>query len=663
MNPVTDLSRRRLLQLFGAAPLLPLAGLSSAALLAGCGGSSDGVAAVVPAVPPVATPPAFASVSFSGMAAPTLANPAAMATTSVGSTMTATFFDMSKIDYKLAYQPFFISGDLVANGSGGTILAGGYFDINNQPIIDTTVPGKNRQYFSDSPDGTSLLTVPNAKVAGVKGNTVFAVVQFEYATWAQDGVTPMYGNLPSPIAVLTLDQDIATGKLSLVKYHNVDTSSVNGLWITCGASLSPWGTHLSSEEYEPNAFTATTDTQFKAYSKNLYGSETAANPYNYGHLPEVTVNADGTASIKKHYCMGRISHELVQVLPDNRTVIMGDDATNSGYFAFIADVAKDLSAGSLYVAKVGAGFSLDPAATTAAPLTWIKLGSASSAEIRQMANTLKATDIMEVRSSDPLDATFTKVAANGRIEWIKVKPNMQKAAAFLETHRYASLVGASMGFTKMEGTTVNIHDKIAYSALQNCQTSMVAGNALNVVGNGISIPKALNAGAVMMLNLKGGQKDTLGAAIDSEWMPVDMKALIAGEDIAADALGNTANPAKVANPDNLKFSEKMRTLFIGEDSGQHVNNFLWAYHVDTKILSRIMSIPAGGESTGLHAVDEINGWTYIMSNFQHAGDWGGIHGNVKTTLDPLIRANYKDKFGAAVGYLTAEVSQIKLSKA
>jgi secreted PhoX family phosphatase len=108
-----------------------------------------------------------------------------------------------------------------------------------------------------------------------------------------------------------------------------------------------------------------------------------------------------------------------------------------------------------------------------------------------------------------------------------------------------------------------------------------------------------------------------------------------GEDIAADALGNTANPDKVANPDNLKFSEKMRTLFIGEDSGQHVNNFLWAYNVDTKQLTRVMSIPAGAESTGLHAVDDINGWTYIMSNFQHAGDWLPLHGKVKSTLDPL----------------------------
>jgi len=651
----TDHSRRRLLQLFGAAPILPISGLSATAFLAGCGGGND-TPAVIPA--PVAT---LGNVTFSTMAAPTLATAAAMATTSVTGTMTATYSDTSTLNFKLAYQPFFITGDMVANGNGGTILAGGYYDIKNQPIIDTTVAGKARQYFSDSPDGTSLLTVPNAKVAGVTGNTVFAVVQFEYTTWAQDGVTGMYGKLPSPIAVLTLDQSVTTGKLTLVKYHNVDTSSVNGLWITCGASLSPWGTHLSSEEYEPNAFTIATDAQFKAYSKNLYGDETTANPYNYGHLPEVTVNVDGTASIKKHYCMGRISHELVQVMPDNRTVIMGDDATNSGYFLFIADKEKDLSAGSLYVAKVGAGFSLDPAGA-AAPLTWIKLGSATSAEIRALATSLKPTDIMSVKTTDPQDTSYKRVAANGRIEWIKVMPGMDKAAAFLETHRYAALVGASMGFTKMEGTTVNIADKIAYSALQNCQTSMVTGNALNVPGNGIAIAKALDAGAVMMLNLRGGQKDTLGGAMTSEWVPVDTKALLTGEDMAADALGNTANPNKVANPDNLKFSEKMRTLFIGEDSSQHVNNFLWAYNIDTKVLARVMSIPAGGESTGLHAVDEINGWTYIMSNFQHAGDWGGIHNIVKSTLDPLIKANYKDKFGAAVGYLTGELAQIKFAK-
>ena len=650
MTHPTMPTRRQALQFLAGVPMLPLTASASAALLSACGGGgSDNSPA-----------PTFVSASFTSMAAPTLAAAAAMATTTVGSMLNIKLSDDTVRSFQLAYQPFFVTGDMVPDGKGSTMLSGGYYDINNKPIIDNTVAGKARQYFSDAPDGTSLLTVANPTVTGLKGKAVFAVVQFEYTTSAQDGKTDLYGKLPSPIAVLTLDQDQTTGKLSLVKYHNVDTSKVHGLWITCGASLSPWGTHLSSEEYEPDAFSIASNTMFQAYSQNLYGDATKANPYHYGHMPEVTVNADGTANIKKHFCMGRISHELVQVMPDNRTALMGDDATNSAYFIFVADKEKDLSSGTLYAAKVGTGFSIDPKASTAAALTWIKLGAANSAEIEQLANTLKPTDIMAVTNKDPGDATYTKVVTNGRTEWIKINAGMEKAAAFLETHRYAAFKGASLGFTKMEGTTVNAKDKVAYSALQNIQSSMVAGNAANVPGNGISVPKQLSAGAVMALNLKGGQKDTTGAAIDSEWVPVDTKALLAGEDIAADALGNTANPNNIANPDNLKFSEKMRTLFIGEDSSQHVNNFLWAYNIDTQQLSRVMSIPAGGESTGLHAVDEINGWTYIMSNFQHAGDWGGIHAVVKDTLDPMIRANYKNKSGAAVGYLTGTLTQMKL---
>ena len=74
-----------------------------------------------------------------------------------------------------------------------------------------------------------------------------------------------------------------------------------------------------------------------------------------------------------------------------------------------------------------------------------------------------------------------------------------------------------------------------------------------------------------------------------------------------------------------------------------------------------MSVPAGAESTGLHAVDELNGWTYILSNFQHPGDWSAsLHAKLQPTLDPLVRAYYKDRFGAAVGYLTADASGIRL---
>jgi len=584
------------------------------------------------------------SVSFSGMAAPSLADAPKMATTTVASAMQALYSDGKTVPYGLAYQTFFITGAQVPNGSGGTILAGGYWDINNKPILDKTDPS-SRQFFSDAPDGTSLLKLASTTVSGIKGNAVFAVVQFEYTTRNVKGDS-VYGMLPSPIAVLTLDQDKTTGALTLVKYHNVDTSPANGLWITCGASRSPWNTHLSSEEYEPDATVIATNTQFANFSTNLYGDATKANPYHYGHLPEITVNPDGTGSCKKHYCLGRISHELVQVMPDERTTLMGDDATNGGLFMFVADKAKDLSSGTLYVAKWNQKTTDNGGSAT---LSWIKLGSATSAEIKALADQLKAADIMDVKTADPSDASYTKIPFSGKFNWIKIVPGKEKAAAFLETHRYAALKGGSMGFTKMEGTTVNAKDKIAYSAIAAIGSAMTNGSG------GISI-KGPSAGAVYALNMKGGQVDDSGVAINSEWVPVDMAAVPAllSEDLkTADALGNLANPDKVANPDNIKFSEKLRTLFIGEDSGTHVNNFLWAYNVDTKALTRILSTPSGAESTGLHAVDDINGFAYIMSNFQHAGDWeSALHGKVQATLDPLIRANYRDRYGAAVGYLT-----------
>ncbi len=645
MTISTPLSRRKLLQFMGGAPLLPLASSLAAgtSLLSACGGSA----------------PRLDSVSFSGMAAPGLANAAAMATTTVSAKLVTQFSNGDSRSFSLGYEAFFVTGATVAKTGGGSIVAGGYFDINNAAILDSSVPGSTRQFFSDAPDGTSLIQLDKPTVSGVTGNTVFAVVQFEYTT-RDLAQASKYGQLPSPIAVLTLDQNKSTGKLSLVSYANVDTSTVHGLWITCGASLSPWNTHLSSEEYEPDASLAS-NAQLQAFSLALYGNASTANPYHYGHLPEVTVNPDGTGSIKKHYCLGRTSKELVQVMPDLKTVLMGDDATNGGAFMFIADTEKDLSAGTLYVGKWHQTSGTGPGAAT---LSWIKLGHATSAEIETLINSgLKAADIMDIRSTDPLDASFTKIPYAGKFNWVKVKPGMEKAAAYLETHRYAALKGGSLGFTKWEGTTLNAKDKIAYVAMSRIESSMLNGS-------GDVLVEGPYSGAVYAQHLAGGQKDGDGNTIASEWVPVDMAAVPAliSEDLgggkfkAQDALGNFANPDKIATPDNLKFSESMRTLFIGEDSNTHVNNFLWAYNVDTQVLSRILSCPAGAECTGLQAVDEINGFTYIMSNFQHVGDWESpLHDIVKPTLDPLVRASYRDRYGAAVGYLTATGSQVTLN--
>jgi hypothetical protein len=630
MTGSPEVSRRTVLRVLAGTPLIPLAGSTALSLL------EVTVARAAGGVPRAA--------EFVGMAAP--GTPAAQATTTVEASLVVNYGEGTRQVFKLGYQPLFFTGDQVPDGKGGTTLAGGYYDIVGRPIMDPSAPSPT-QFFSDCPDGYSLLSLRGVQAPGMAGNTVFAVVQFEYTT-RDTKDEKMYGRLPSPIAVLTLDQDRATGALKLVKYHSVDTSGAHGLWITCGASLSPWSTHLSSEEYEPDAVVIDTNAQFQAFSANLFGDAGRAKPYHYGHVPEVVVNPDGTGTLKKHYCLGRISHELVEVMPDQRTVLMGDDATNGGLFMFVADKPADLSAGTLYVAKVAqrAGEALDQGGVF--DLRWIKLGHATSAEIERLADTLQPADIVEVKSGDPGDGSYVAIPYNGKRQWVRFKPGMEKAAAFLETHRWAPTVGGTLAFSKMEGVTLNAKDKAAYLAMSYVYKSMSDG------ASGIKV-EAIGAGAVYQLSLRAGQSDSNREGIDSAWVPVHMSAIpaLVGQDLAtADAVGNTADVDRVANPDNLKFSERLRTLFIGEDSGKHVNNYLWAYSVDTGKLARILSCPAGAESTGLQAVDDLNGFAYIMSNFQHAGDWEkGLHDKVRASLAPLIDKQYRRRRSAAVGYI------------
>lgn len=677
MPHTTTPSRRKALQLLAGVPMLPLGTSAAASLLvSACGGGSDDAPAA-----------AFKSAEIVGFAAPGLGAAAEVATTTVKSSLKITYSDNTIKTFALGYQTFFNTGDSVEKTGGGKIVGGGYFDAKGNAI--TTIKGadgvafslngyskdvaptewaKVGQVFSDCVDGSSLL-----KVSGAPANTVHAVVQFEYNSNA-------YGMLPSPIAVLTLNQDASTGKLTLKSYHNVDTfaNDSKGLWIPCGGSLSPWGTHLSSEEYHPDAFDQGDNQSLenlKAFSQNAFGDD-KANPYWYGHLPEVTVKADGTGSFRKYYNQGRYSRELVQVFPDQRTTLGGDDSNNSGLFMFVADKAADLSSGTLYVAKYTTALN----ETSTGKILWIKLGKATSDEIKALAHNaalttvapnaegVKENGILASTTTDPKDATFTEVKVSGKSMWVKLKAGQEKAAAFLETHRYAALKGATQVFNKMEGTTVNAKDKIAYSAISGSTATLVAGSAhnkelpLNATPGTALVPslagfKSNTAGYVLQHKLAGGQKDSDGNAIDSDWVPVETSLLLAGEQLAAaDAFGNKDAQDKISQADNLKYSEKLRTLFIGEDSGQHVNNYVWAYNVDSKKLERVLSAPAGAECTGLHGVDDLNGWTYILSSFQHAGEYtSGTTAAVKSAVDAAVNKEYKNKTAASVGYITGSV--------
>ena len=587
-----------------------------------------------------------------------LSDTPALAKYTAGSQVALSYSDGSTATHTLNYEAWFTTGTLVPSSSVA-VVAGGYVDINGNPIIDASFPG-GRQYFSDSPDGMVLIPgptdapglLPNASagiagvagaIPGVTGNPVFAVTHFEYATWNAAHTVSMYQKLPSPLAVVTLDQDRVSGALKFVKYEPVNTAPVNGLWVTCGGSLSPWGTFLSSEEYEPDSNQNFTGSVFNAFSTNLLGN-TSAKYYHYGWIPEVTVDpATGKGAIVKHYSMGRFSHEIAEVQADEKTVYFGDDATNAIFFMYVADTPRDLSAGTLYAAQLTSAFNIT-AGSTPASLQWIKLGAATDAEIKALANTLVLADIMDVKTVNPSDASYTLIFAAGKKEWVKLVAGMEKAAAFLETRRYAALVGATAAFTKLEGVTSNAKDKYVYAALQNVQGSMISGNSVNNATGPVKLAATLSAGAVVALKLGGAVVDASGAPINSEYVATNLGTLVTGKDISANTLGDTADPTIFANPDNVKYSPLFRSIFVGEDCSQHVTCMVWAYNIDTKVQSRIASVPAGGEATGLGVYDDLNGFIYITGSFQHPGDWGTntIYNKIKAVVEPRLKANYNN---------------------
>ncbi|WP_203363595.1 alkaline phosphatase PhoX [Bacillus sp. REN10] len=502
------------------------------------------------------------------------------------------------LEYKTLFQP----GDVINEK-----VAGVTYDINGQPILD---PKTNKPFISKAPDSNTLLSVNGSS------SKLYLINHYE-------SVPSTVGNLPKAMVLNTVKQDKKTGELTVTDMQAIDFSEDGGIWTPCAGSLSPWNTHLGSEEYEPDAKSHELNPENSSvtqFARNYYKDTTViGNPYLYGHLPEVIVHPNGETTAIKHYSMGRLSYERVTVMEDNRTVYYGDDGSYTSMFMYVADKAKDLSAGTLYAAKWKQASKENGGQ---ANIEWIKLGHATDEEIKDLAMKVKFSDIFETTTDEAYAQAngFQKVKAAGRTEWLKVKPGMEKAAAFLESRRYAALQGATHEFNKMEAVEVNKADDKLYMAMSGVKGGMEQNS--NDPVDDIQLDK-LNAGAIYEMPLKAGVKDSTNKKINSDFVATSMGGIVLGEDLPSkDKDGNTANPDKMANPDNIVYSEAMRTIFIAEDSGMHTNNFTWAYSIDTGKLSRIASVPKGGEATGLQVLDNMNGHSYLMLSSQNPGNVG-----------------------------------------
>lgn len=529
--------------------------------------------------------------------------------------------------YAIGFNTILRSGDTSGTGTFGEL-----FDVNGNPL--TATDGSHT--ISDDNDHSTLLDVYGK---------VFMMSQFE--------------SRPGAFYVTELSQDATTGKLTAKGTKPVNFSAIGGGWVHCAGMRTPWKTHLGSEEYEPDArlvdpatgvkasaCTVNTtdcltgmkgvDSYYGAMGAYFGGDMTRVNPYMYGYVTEATVTgADmGTGTfasnvgVAKHYSMGRTANELAYVMPDRKTAYISDDGGMVGLYRYVADTAGDLSSGTLYAAKLtqtaavnGGSFSIE----------WVTLGKATDAEVKALIDTggvaggkIVFSDIFDaVVPAKDTDGNYTcpvgytgvshghaTTAGNTNNECLQLKTGMEKAAAFLETRRYAALKGATTELNKEEGITFDATSGKLYIAMSDVTGGMKAN-----ASGAKSSSEAFTTDHIQLAENRCGTVYEL--TVDSGYVATSMKGLVSGSADTSVA-GNTCNVNGIANPDNLTIIPGYDALIIGEDTGSgHQNDAIWSYDLKTGTLTRIETTPYGSETTSPYFYPNINGWGYMMSVVQH----------------------------------------------
>lgn len=494
-------------------------------------------------------------------------------------------------------------------------LWGQTFDIHGAPVH----ADDGRLVICNSTDGVSIIP---------RGDALFTVVHGE----CQPGTLTL--------AELAVDDG---GGLSVSRARGLDLSSVGGGNLFCAAESTTWGSHLAAEEYEADirmlAADGTVSDDREAYNRMAWYHRDAfprVSPYDYGWIAEVQLLDDaGRTHITKRTAMGRFSHEQARVMPDGRTVYLSDDGPNGGFFMFVADVAGDLSVGTLYAAR------WDASQTGVGTLGWISLGRASEAQIATWrAKGTGFDDLFESADPETCADPLTSIHAMFGRECLRVRPGAELAASRLETRRYAALRGATTEFSKSEGTAIDPVGRRLYMAIARVERGMLAAHPKWDVGGPDHIRlERRPCGAILGADVVEGVADTDGHPIPSAWVVGPVSVVTEGmqETIHGDSQFNATrcDVDRIAGPDNVAFIPEAGVLLIAEDTSAKVNNALWALDVASGELTRILTVPRGGEVAGLQWYPDIRGRGYITFSVQEPfSKWGDVYWQDTTEGDP-----------------------------
>ena len=379
----------------------------------------------------------------------------------------------------------------------------------------------------------------------------------------------------------------------------LDFSPVWGTAANCFGSMSPWGTPLTSEEWVVDSAVDTTTSPSwnnpEAVSTDArlgrmwqMTAPDAPNPYNYGYIAEVTEPLADEPVIVKHFAMGRYEHENSTVMPDGKTVYLSQDDTGGVLFKFVADTAEDLSAGTLYGAKLTQDAGQNDPATTGFAVEWVELASGDNLTIRAWIdeyNGIGTDDYVDGQSSYITmadvqawadgDATYPTVEEGGSS--VTAGQPMDNRVAFLESRAAARLKGATAEWRKLEGISIN--QKRAKEAVEGVDTieGEVVQNAYLYIGIADIDNTMIDGEGDMQLSAR--VKDCGGvyrAKLEEGYNISRIEPVVMGGTYRSSLTGaERCDVEQLSQPDNVVVMNDGRIL-IGEDGFQE-NNTLWMY--------------------------------------------------------------------------------------
>ena len=435
-----------------------------------------------------------------------------------------------------------------------------------------------------------------------------------------------------------------------------DLSAVHGGTTFCSGDTTPWNTHIGGEEYDANARVAIADgrmpdSEMAMRTKHpwdwsflnehlVYRSDLSA--YDYGYITEVEItDAEGSTQVAKHYAMGRFSHELGLVMPDQRTVFLTDDQYHAGFFMFVADKEADLSAGTLYAARWNQNN-----AEGEATMDWVSLGHATDAQLRAQLFEKRPAFSDLFATAELVDNTcpegFGRTTTTWGTECLKVLDEV--AASRFETRRYAGLKGGTTEFNKNEGLAFDRgtgpDDATLFVAMSKIDVGMLdetdksrgpetADYRRTADQDHIQMTKN---GCGIVFSMKTGESvDQAGAVIASDWVMRKASPLVVGEPVE----GGCAETG-ISNPDNITFVDAFGMLIVAEDTSKHAADTLWAVNpAQPEKLIPLMQVAKNSEVTGLHWHPNINGWGYLTVSHQWSeSDWPKLR-SVMGVLGPF----------------------------